>query len=226
MGKKLRQQRRGKGSPTFTAPSHRNLGKICLPIKGEGVVLDLVHCPGHSTPIAVIKSEDKIFYIPAVNGLAVGQKVAQTSTGIGSITELGNLQEGTQICCVELKPRDGGKMIRTAGSSGTVISREGKIVVIRLPSGKVKRMDAGCRAIVGIIAGGGKKEKPFIKAGKHFYAVKARNKYWPKVSANKKNPVDHPYGGGKHKNVGRPEAVGKSAPPRTKGWFIMAKEDW
>jgi large subunit ribosomal protein L2 len=224
MGRLLRQQKRGGGSPTYKSPSHRFKGMIRLPrTTGEGAVIDLVHCPGHSAPLAVMKVGDEITLVPAVRKVYVGQTISVGSSELGCVCTLKDIPEGTQICCVELRPEDGGKIIRSAGSSGYVVSKDEGSVVIRLPSGKLKKMNPLCRALIGTVAGGGIKDKPLMKAGKNFYRKNARNKYWPIVSGNKKDARDHPFGGGRHKHAGRPETVGHDTPPGRKVGSIAAR---
>ena len=74
----------------------------------------------------------------------------------------------------------------------------------------------GCRATVGIISGGGKGEKPFMKAGNKYYAMKAKNKIYPKVSGTSMNAVDHPFGGSSTHIKGRPTQANRNAPPGRK----------
>ena len=79
---------------------------------------------------------------------------------------------------------------------------------------KMKRMHPQCRATIGVIAGGGRKEKPMLKAGKKYHAIKRGSKIWPKVAGVAMNPVDHPFGGGgrssrKHKTVSRRRPPGR-----------------
>lgn len=224
MGRLLRQQKRGKGGPTFEAPSHRYKGMIRLPRSEEdGVVTDLIHCSGHSAPLAVIQLGDEMALLPAVKNISVGKTVSMGKPELGNICQLKDIPEGTQICCVELKPGDGGKLIRSAGSSGYVVSKEGKSIIVRLPSGKLKNMDPDCRALIGIVAGFGIKEKPLLKAGRNYHRMKARNKYWPTIKGQKKNPRDHPFGGGKHRHSGKPETVSHNTPPGRKVGSIAAR---
>jgi large subunit ribosomal protein L2 len=200
------------------------MGKVRLPrSKEEGIIVDLIHCPGHSAPLAVIRFSDEITLVPAVKKMHVGQSVSVGKAELGNVCQLNNIPEGTQICCVELRPDDGGKIIRSAGASGYVVSKDEKSVTIRLPSGKMKKMNPRCRALIGGIAGGGMGDKPLFKAGKNFYKMKAKNKYWPTVSGNKKDARDHPFGGGRHKHSGKPETVSHHTPPGRKVGSIAAR---
>ncbi|MFA7342418.1 MAG: 50S ribosomal protein L2, partial [Candidatus Methanomethylophilaceae archaeon] len=136
---------------------------------------------------------------------------------------LANIPEGTLVHNVELLPGDGGKLIRTAGTSGTVVSRGDKVVVL-MPSGAMKQFEPRCRAAVGIVAGGGRGDKPFGKSGKKYHALKSKAKMHFKVSGVAMNPVDHPHGGGAHKHVGKPSTVSRNAPPGRKVGRLSPKK--
>lgn len=224
MGRLLTQQKRGKGGPAFAAPSHRYKGMIRIPRTVEnGIILDLIHCTGHSAPLAVVQFGETTALLPAVTNVHVGGTVSIGKPDTGSICQLKDIPEGTPICCLELKPDDGGKMIRSAGSAGYVVSKDAKTVIVRLPSGKLKNMEPECRAIVGIVAGLGIKEKPLLKAGRNHWRKHARNKSWPTIKGQKMTPRDHPFGGGKHRHSGRPETVGHNVPPGRKVGSIAAR---
>ncbi len=70
--------------------------------------------------------------------------------------------------------------------------------------------------MVGIVAGGGRIDKPVLKAGNSYYKYKAKRNCWPKVRGVAMNPVDHPHGGGNHQHVGHPTTVSRNAPPGQK----------
>ena len=113
-------------------------------------------------------------------------------------------------------PGDGGKFIRSAGTFGKVVSKIDNKVTISLPSKKEKLFSADCRANIGVVAGGGKLEKPLLKAGNAYYKHKASNKLWPKVSGTSMNAVDHPFGGSSSAHKGKPTVAPKNAPPGRK----------
>ncbi len=232
MGKRLRQQRRGKGSPTYRSPSHRYPGKISYrSLDGKevvpGRVINIIHSVGHDVPLAIIEYEtrERVF-LPANEGLLVGQAVEtgpKARVAEGNVLPLARIPDGTAVYNLELRAGDGGKLIHTSGSYGYVASREKGVVLVRMPSGKVKRLHPGCRATIGIPAGGGRTDKPLVKAGKMFYKTKARNRYWPIVKAINKNAVDHPFGGGNHKHIGKSAMSTHSTPPGRKVGFIAAR---
>ena len=228
MGKRIISQNRGKGTPTYRAPPHRRKEGLIHPglydgktMKGE--IIKIAHDPARSAPIASAvfeeenKREEKMILVP--EGVFVGQKIAY---GEGAPLEVGNtlpilnIPEGTLICNIESKLGDGGKFARASGVYGAIISHERGKTIVRLPSGGTKKLDSKCRATIGIVAGGGKGMKPFLKAGKKYNALKSKAQKYPKVSAVKMNSVDHPYGGGGHKHIGRQKSVSRGTPPGRK----------
>ena len=91
-----------------------------------------------------------------------------------------------------------------------------------MPSKKEKIFNGDCRAVIGIIAGAGRKEKPIVKAGKMHYIKKARNKLWPRTSAIKVNAIDHPFGSGRGK-VPKSKIAKRNAPPGARVGLIRPK---
>ncbi len=221
MGKRTRSQRRG-SSPKNRVRSHRFPGRSQVPrIEGEVVtVVDLIHSPVHTAPLARVKMDSgEDFHIVATEGMGVGQKIAigdNVSLRPGNITTLGNIPEGTPISNVEARPGDGGKIARSGGNSAVVESNMGDIVRVRLPSGRMKELNANCRASIGVLGGHGRTDKPMMKAGSAHYRAKARGKLYPSVSGVAMNPVDHPHGGGNHQAVHGPNSVPRTAPPGQK----------
>ncbi len=224
MGKPLIQQRRGKGSARYKARSKRYVGRVFhlknTKDKLEGSVLDIVNCAGHYAPLAKVKyenGEDSLMFAP--EGMKVGDKITagnKDNIKQGDVVNLRNIPEGTLIYNIESQPGDGGKFCRTSGTFGRLLTRTGKNVTIMLPSKKEKMFSSKCRANIGIIAGAGRKEKPFIKAGKMYMAKRARNKLWPSVSGNSMNAVDHPFGGSSSNRNKIPRQSSRHAPPGRK----------
>ncbi|MBD3263088.1 50S ribosomal protein L2, partial [Candidatus Woesearchaeota archaeon] len=105
-----------------------------------------------------------------------------------------------------------------------VIGREEGKVVVRLPSKRVVSFNPDCRATIGIISGGGRRDKPFVKGGKKHIALKARGKLHPKVSGVAMNAKDHPYGGTHRRTKGRPSTTSRHVPPGRKVGLISAKK--
>ena len=218
MGKNLIQQKRGKGSSTYRAQSHRWKGEVFhKKVFAEigGLVLDFVDCAGHSAPLVRIKYDDgEECLVAAVDGLRIGDRVySGTSTvGLGNTMVLKNIPEGTMICNIEQQPGDGGKFVRAGGTFGKVVAKTQEGVLIRLPSKKERVFYSECRATIGSVAGAGRTDKPFLKAGTRYFAMKAKNKLWPKMRGVAMNAVSHPYGG-KRKKKGKPTIAPRNAPP-------------
>jgi large subunit ribosomal protein L2 len=219
MGKRIITQARGKGGPTYTAPSHRWGGaskhkKGLEPAKGR--IVDFIDCAGHSAPLARVTYEDgEECLAVAVEGLRVGDEVTNSGQIVsqGNTLSVGDIPEGTVVCNIERQPGDGGKFVRAGGAFAKIVAKTQEGVVIRLPSKKEKIFFPACRATIGVIAGGGRTEKPFLKAGKKFFAMKAKNKLYPKVSGISMNAVDHPFGGSSSHHKGKPTVAPHGAPP-------------
>jgi len=135
------------------------------------------------------------------------------------------LPPGTIVCNVEEKPGDKGALARASGTSAVIIGYnvEDKIVSIKLPSGAKKTVPASARASIGIVAGGGRMEKPLLKAGRAYHKYKAKRNCWPRVRGVAMNPVDHPHGGGNHQHIGHASTVSRFAPPGQKVGLIAAR---
>lgn len=225
MGKRIIAQRRGKGSPTYRAPSHRYVGKIRyikVPEPVNARVIDILHDPGRNAPVAIVTFPDgKETLIIATEGLMVGDVITVGNYSSKGIAPLSEIPPGTPICGIEAYPGSGPKFCRASGSYAVVVSKSEEKVIVKMPSGKFKEFDGRCLATVGIPAGAGRKDKPFVKAGQKYYAMKARNKLWPRTSACKMNAVDHPFGG--QTGPGQPKTVSRHAPPGAKVGSIAAR---
>ncbi len=220
MGKRIIQQRRGKGSLTYRV--RKKAAKIrpgyLSDLSGEFEVIGLIASVGHSAPIAkLVNKEGKVFYNFAANLIYVGQKININGTKDGDITKLGDLKNGTQIFNIEHKQKDGGKFVRTAGNSAVVANKEGSVVSLMMPSKRIKKFDTHCRATIGVIAGDGRLDKPVLKAGKKFYIMKSKSKLWPKTSAVAMNAIDHPFGSGRGKRVKSKIAKRNASPGKKVG---------
>ncbi len=223
MGKRIIARARGKGGPRYRAPSHRYVGKVEYKPFTTGKVVDILHDPGRSAPVMIIKTnEGEQFLNIAPMGIKVGDTVyfnSQLTTG--SIAQLKNIPEGTKIFGIETYPGSGPKLCRSAGSYATVVGKTKDKVIIQLASGKLKELDEKCLATIGVPAAAGIKEKPWVKAGKKHIAMQARGKLYPRVKANVMNPVDHPFGGKSHRP--RQKVVSRHAPPGAKVGSIAAR---
>lgn len=221
MGKNLIQQRRGKGTPKYRAPSHRYAGEVKHPIGEEiGTVKDVLHSAGHSAPVMEISTSGGQTVLEfAPENIRVGQEIRigqAVPVTEGNVLSLKEIPEGTLIHNIELRPGDGGKLVRAAGTFARIVSKTDTKIVIKLPSRKEKGFLPDCRASIGIVAGAGRLEKPFLKAGTMSKKMAVRNKLYPVVSGISMNAVDHPFGGSSSHSKGRPTQAARSAPPGRK----------
>ncbi len=186
------------------------------------------HEPGRGAPLAEVKyeGESKAHYIVAPEGAYMGQIIEcgpDAALANGNTLILEHIPEGTPIYNIEGSPGDGGKFVRSSGMAATIISADKTKAMIRLPSGTQKSFSPRCRATVGIVAGGGRQEKPFLKAGAVWHHTRAKARKWPVVRGAAMNACSHPHGGGSHQSPGRPTTVSRHAPPGRKVGNIAAR---
>ena len=220
MGKRIIQQRRGKGGHTYRVRQKAGMVRpgYLNDIDGEFEVVKLTASPGHSTPIAkFMDASGKIFENFAVNLLYIGQKIKVGGNKPGDIAKIGDLKNGTEVFNIEHNCKDGGKFVRTGGNAATIMNKTGNVVRVMMPSKKNKKFDVNCRATVGRAAGGGKLDKPILKAGKKFFIMKSKSKLWPRVSAVKMNAIDHPFGSGRGKRMKSKIAKRNASPGKKVG---------
>lgn len=168
--------------------------------------------------MAKVAFENEEALLIAAEGMQAGQTLsagANAALTSGNVKALSSVPEGTYVHNIEGRPGDGGKFVRTSGTAATVVSRGNKVVLL-MPSGSFKSFDPNCRAAIGVVAGGGHKDKPLAKAGKKFHTYQSKSKAYIKVRGVAMNPVDHPHGGGSHQHVGRPSTVSRNASPGRK----------
>lgn len=163
---------------------------------------EIIHDPGRGAPLAKVVFRDPYRFklhtetFIANEGMYTGQFIyagKNATLNIGNVLPLGSCPEGTVVTNVEEKQGDRGALGRTSGNYVTVIGHnpdEGKTRV-KLPSGAKKVVKSTARGMVGIVAGGGRTDKPLLKASraKHKFAVKRNS--WPKTRGVAMNPVDH-----------------------------------
>ena len=232
MGRRIQGQRRGRGTSTFRAPSHRYKSDLSHK-KDEsndtvsGTVVDIEHDPARSAPVVAVEFDDgDQRLVLAPEGVAVGDTI---QVGVSAEIKPGNtlpvaeIPEGVPVCNIERQPGDGGKFARASGTSAQIVTHDRRVTVVKLPSGQTKRLNPECRATVGVVAGGGRTEKPFVKAGKKYHKMKSRGTKWPRVRGVAMNAVDHPFGGGGRQHPGQPKSVSRDAPPGRKVGDIASK---
>jgi large subunit ribosomal protein L2 len=139
-------------------------------------------------------------YILYPLGLKVGDRIVSGSEAdviVGNALPLEKIPAGTAIHNIELQPGKGGQVVRSAGTSAQLLSKEGTLGLVRLPSGEVRRFNLRCMATIGQL---GNPDHENISLGK------AGRKRWmgirPTVRGVAMNPVDHPLGGGEGKSSG------------------------
>ncbi|HEW64187.1 50S ribosomal protein L2 [Fervidicoccus fontis] len=232
MGKKIRQQRAGRGSPTFRSRKHLHEAPAAYPAIKEdetfkGHIVEIIHDPGRWVPLAKVKLENGVeFYTIASEGSYIGQEIEigpNAKPVNGNILPLQSIPEGTQVFNIEIKPMDGGKLVRTGGGYAQIISKGVNTVTVVLPSGKSKEIDGRSRATIGVAAGGGRIEKPLLKAGNSYWKWKPKARKYPKVRGVAMNVVSHPFGGGHHQSESKPTTVSRNAPPGRKVGHIAAR---
>jgi large subunit ribosomal protein L2 len=217
MGKNLIQQKRGKGGPTWRAGGFRSAGDVKMATgKNSAAVVDIITSRFHSAPLLKVQYNDgKEGLLIAPEGAKVGDVVQMTGADIavGNIAPLADLPEGALIYNIEATPGDGGKFVRGSGTAARIAAKQADKIIVTLPSKKQREFHPQCRAQMGVVAGGGRLEKPFVKAGNKFKQMKSKNRYWPLVTGAAMNALSHPFGGKRTSRKGRPTIAPKNAPP-------------
>lgn len=165
------------------------------------VVDSIQYDPNRSARIALLVYEDgEKRYILAPNGLQVGQKVISgpgVPPEIGNALPLGDIPLGTIVHNIELRPGQGGALVRSAGTFAQVSAREGKYAVVKLPSGESRMILTTCRATIGAVGNSDHELERSGKAGRSRWLGRR-----PRVRGVVMNPVDHPMGGGEGRASG------------------------
>lgn len=183
----------------------------------DATVMSVEYDPCRSARVALVQYTDgEKRYILAPNGLQVGQKIrngADAAPEVGNCLPLKNIPIGMAIHGLELTPGRGAQVVRAAGGSATVMSRDGGFALVRLPSGEIRRINEICQATIGQV---GNLEHENVLLGK------AGRSRWigvrPITRGMARNPVDHPNGGGQGKSKG-----GGGWQQLTSPWGILAK---
>lgn len=167
----------------------------------EAEVLTVEYDPNRSAFIALVQySDGEKRYILCPHGLQVGQKL---NSGSGVVPDLGNtlpLSEiplGSIIHNIEMAPGQGGKVCRSAGSYAQLTARDGKYVVVKLPSGETRMILSTCSATIGSVSNPDHSLENFGKAGRSRWHGRR-----PRTRPAAMNPVDHPQGGGEGRSKG------------------------
>lgn len=241
MGRVIRNQRKGAGS-VFTSHTRLRQGPAKLRTLDyaerhgyiRGIVKQIVHDAGRGAPLAKVVFRDPYRYklreeiFIANEGVHTGQFIyagKKASLNVGNILPLSSLPEGTIVSNVEEKPGDRGSLARASGGYVIIIGHnhdDGKTRV-RLPSGAKKIISSGARGVVGVVAGGGRTDKPLLKAGRAYHKYRVKRNSWPKTRGVAMNPVDHPHGGGNHQHIGKASTISRGAVSGQKAGLIAAR---
>ena len=183
-----------------------------IPGKVERIEYD----PNRTALIAlVLYADGERRYIVAPEGLEVGKSIVSgedAPISVGNCLPLKNIPLGTVIHCVELKPGKGAQLLRSAGTSGQLVAKEGAYATIRLKSGEMRKILITCRAVIGVVSNSEHNLRSLGKAGaKRWRGIR------PTVRGVAMNPVDHPHGGGEGRTSGGRHPVTPWGVP-TKGY--------
>jgi large subunit ribosomal protein L2 len=194
---KITSRRRGGGNKRRYRVVDFRRNKDGVPAK----VAQIEYDPNRSARIALLHYADgEKRYILAPQGVSVGDRIMSgpgSDIRAGNCLPLANIPVGTVVHAVELRPGQGAKMARSAGSSVQIVAKEGGFAQLRLPSGEMRLVNLQCKASVGTV---GNPEHELVSEGKA-----GRNRWKgrrPKVRGVAMNPVDHPLGGGEGKSSG------------------------
>ncbi|KAL0236906.1 hypothetical protein PCE1_000303 [Barthelona sp. PCE] len=239
MGKVILSQRKG-ASTNYIAHTHKRKGAAKHRVADyaekngfvRGVVREIYHDSCRGAPLARVQFNNthkfgkvnEIFI--CAEGMYTGQYIycgKNAQLAIGNVLPIGSMPEGTVCCNVESKLGDRGTFARASGESCLIVSHniDTAKTRIKLPSSKKTTVPSGCRAMVGMVAGAGRTDKPMLKAGRvHF---KNLCKRWPVVRGVTRNPVEHPHGGGNHEHVGFSTCISGHKAPGRKVGLIRAR---
>lgn len=206
-GKSSSGGRNNKGQITirFRGGGHKRLYRIVdfrrdkrgIPARVAAIEYD----PNRSARIALLHYADgEKRYILAPVGLEVGQTVVsgpEADIRPGNALPLENIPAGTTIHNIELRPGKGGQMARSAGAGAQLVSREGGVALVKLPSGEVRRVPSNCYATIGQVGNLDHENESLGKAGRKRWLGRR-----PHNRGVSMNPIDHPHGGGEGRTSG------------------------
>jgi large subunit ribosomal protein L2 len=187
-----------------------------------GTVATIEYDPNRSARIALIHYVDgEKRYIIAPVGINVGDAVVASDAADikpGNAMRLTAIPLGTFVHNVELKVGRGGQICRSAGCFAQVMAKEGKYVLLRLPSGELRNVLAECHATVGQVGNLEHENAVLGKAGRARWLG-----YRPAVRGTAMNPIDHPHGGGEGRTKGGRHPVTPWGKP-TKGYKTRSRK--
>ena len=215
-GKPLKSLTAGKSS----TGGRNNLGRITSRHKGAGhknkfrqidfhrskddmnaKIVRIEYDPNRSAHVALIKYDDGVMnYIIAPNKINIGDIVTSGKNKeikIGNSMPLSDIPTGTDIHNIELNPRGGGKLVRSAGSSAQISGMDANYCIVKLNSGEVRKIINTARATIGSVSNSDHQNIKIGEAGRNRWKGKR-----PQTRGVAMNPVDHPHGGGEGKTSG------------------------
>ena len=189
----------------------------------RSVVERVEYDPNRSAFIALMKAEGDAgySYVIAPEGTKPGDTfLSSPSVEIktGNSLCLKNIPVGVLVHNIELKIAKGGQLARSAGASAQIMGHDGDYILVRLPSGEVRKIHGECRATLGVVSNGDRKNRRIAKAGRNRWLGKR-----PHVRGVAMNPIDHPHGGGEGKTSGGRHPVTPWGKP-TKGMKTRNKK--
>lgn len=196
-----------------------------------GRVIAIEYDPIRNCRIALLFYKDgEKRYILAPNGLNINEEVMSgdnVEPKLGNSLPLGNVTVGEFVHNVELKPKCGGQLVRSAGAAAQLLAKEGDLVTLRLPSGEMRQVNGECRATLGQLGNLDELNVELGKAGRKRYLGRR-----PEVRGSAMNPVDHRHGGGEGKSPvggqpktpwGKPALGFKTRKPKLSDRYIVAR---
>ena len=195
---RITSRRRGGGHKRL----HRSIDFKRNRFEDLAKVISIEYDPNRTAHIALIQyADDEKSYILCPEGLEVGDEILSSDNKIdfqiGNAMPLLHMPLGTKVHCVEMLPRAGAKIARTAGSAIRLISIDGDDASLRLPSGEIRLVKSMCLATIGSVGNGSHQKSTIGKAGRSRWLGKR-----PRVRGVAMNPVDHPMGGGEGRTSG------------------------
>ena len=188
-----------------------------------GTVATIEYDPYRNCRISLISYADgDKRYIIQPAGLKVGDKVQAAASGLdilpGNAMRLVNIPIGTMVHNIELKPGKGAQFARSAGGYAQIMGREDKYVILRLPSGEMRKILNVCMATIGVVGNGDYINMVIGKAGRtRHLGIR------PQTRGSAMNPIDHPHGGGEGKTNSGGHPVTPWGMP-TKGYKTRKKK--
>jgi len=195
----------GRRSMRYIGGGHKKMFRI-IDFKRDkknipGTVASIEYDPNRTAFIALINYKDgEKRYILAPQGLQVGGTIESgdsVAPEVGNALQMKNMPLGTNIHNIEMQPGQGGKLVRSAGTSAQLTNKEEKYAVLKMPSGELRKVLINCYATVGIVSNSDHNLEMMGKAGRNRWrGIRPRNR------GVAMNPVDHPMGGGEGKASG------------------------